>query len=326
MPANFIFGHGIEDDMRYARFESLCDNVYSERSHITTKIHQTITFLTAYMECDDDQRGCNLTDSFTYHDYHKHYLNERVFADLREKELFFVPPFYKMVIKLINESNHEIVEYAGLSSGERQFVQQISSCMYHLRNLMSVADNAPDNFERPKYHYFNLFLDEIEICFHPEYQRMFLLNLIETIKRLEINRGNHVNIIMSSHSPFLLSDMPSSHVLLLKDGHVWTDDRYANTFGANISTLLNEDFFLEKGFIGGFAQQKIAGILNVLDRGDVRNMGADEREKMKAQIELIGDQLLRDSLMSLYYKRFSATTEERIASLRDEIRRLGGDV
>ena len=85
---------------------------------------------------------------------------------------------------------------------------------------------------------------------------MFLWNLIEMIKQLGINRGNHVNIIMSSHSPFLLSDMPSSHVLLLKDGRVWTDARFSNTFGANISTLLNEDFFLEKGFIGGFAQQK----------------------------------------------------------------------
>lgn len=326
MPANFIFGQSIEDSMRFTQFESLCDNVYSERSHITTKIHQTITFLAAYMGSDDNQRECNLTGNFTYHDYHKYYLNERAFADLREKELFFVPPFYKMNIKLINESNHEIVEYASLSSGERQFVQQISSCMYHLRNLMSVTENAPDDFERPKYHYFNLFLDEIEICFHPEYQRMFLLNLIETIKRLEINRGNHVNIIMSSHSPFLLSDLPSGNVLLLKDGHVWDDDSFANTFGANISTLLNEDFFLKKGFIGGFAQQKITKILDVLDREDSVNMEIGKRTKLKSLIELVGDPLLRDSLMTMYYKRFSETTEERIAMLRDEIKRLEGEV
>ncbi len=325
MPANFVFGHGIEEDLKFTQFESLCDNVYTERSHITTKIHQAITFLVAYMECEDDQRGCDLTTSFTYHDYHKHYLNDRVFADLKEKELFFVPPFYKMIIKLTNESNHEIVEYAGLSSGERQFVQQISSCMYHLRNLMSVSENTPDDFERPKYHYFNLFLDEIEICFHPEYQRMFLLNLIETIKRLEINQGNHVNIIMSSHSPFLLSDLPSGNVLLLKDGHVWEDDRFANTFGANISTILNEDFFLKKGFIGGFAQQKITTILDVLEGKDAVNIEAAERASLKALIELVGDPLLRDSLMSMYYKRFTETTEERIASLRDEIRRLGGE-
>lgn len=326
MPNNFVIGRRVEDDVLFTQFESLCDNIYSEKSHITTKIHQAINFLKAYLSHDNDHRGCELANTFTYQEYHEFYMNNRAFADLKEKELHFVPPFYKMTIKLRNQSNGEVVEYTGLSSGERQFVQQMSSCMYHLRNLMSVAENDADDFERPKYHFFNLFLDEIELCFHPEYQRMFLWNLIEMIKQLGINRGNHVNIIMSSHSPFLLSDMPSSHVLLLKDGRVWTDARFSNTFGANISTLLNEDFFLEKGFIGGFAQQKITGIMNVLNGEHVLNMGVDERSKIKAQIELVGDPLLRDSLMSLYYKRFSATTEERIASLRDEIRRLGGDV
>lgn len=326
MPNNFVIGRSVEDDGLFTQFESLCDNIYSDESHITNKIHQAINFLKAYLTCDNDNRGCELVNTFTYQEYLEFYLNNRAFENLKEKELHFVPPFYKMTIKLRNQSNGEVVEYAELSSGERQFVQQMSSCMYHLRNLMSVAENDADNFERPKYHYFNLFLDEIEMCFHPEYQRMFLWNLLEMIKQLGINQGNHVNIIMSSHSPFLLSDIPSNHVLLLKDGHVWTDDRYANTFGANISTLLNEDFFLEKGFIGGFAQQKITGILNKLDGENTLNIGVDERAKIKEQIELVGDPLLRDSLISLYYKRFSETTEERIASLRDEIRRLGGEV
>ena len=45
--------------------------------------------------------------------------------------------------------------------------------LYHLRNIISVPENAG----RVKYHNVCLFLDEIELCFHPEYQRLFVANL-----------------------------------------------------------------------------------------------------------------------------------------------------
>ena len=70
----------------------------------------------------------------------------------------------------------------------------------------------------PKYHCYNLVIDEVELCFHPEYQRTFLRDLLRLLDRLEFNSGEqYVNILLTTHSPFLLSDIPEGHILYMAD-------------------------------------------------------------------------------------------------------------
>lgn len=131
---------------------------------------------------------------------------------------------------------------------------------------------------------------------------------------------------MSSHSPFLLSDLPGGRVLLLENGDIKNNPAFSNTFGANISTLLNEDFFLKNGFIGGYAQKQLTAVVDFLERPMQAGEDATMRDKAQRMIALTGDPLLRNTLKSLYYEHYSVTKEERIQSLEDEIRRLRAEI
>lgn len=319
LPNNYI----LAEEAQRNKFASLCEKIYTEPSHISTKIIQTINFIKAFLSHDISFNDCDLMNVFNYETYHRLYHEGNNFESLEEQERHFIPPYYKMTIWLRNLATDACVEYSHLSSGERQFIQQMGSCMYHMRNLMSVQEyQNENNFDRPKYHYFNLVLDEIEIGFHPEYQRTFLCKLIETIENLGINQHNHVNIILSSHSPFLLSDLPQGRVLLLENGEMVRNDRFSNTFGANISTLLNEDFFLSNGFIGGYAQKKITEAIYILKCERSADEDASCQDSIRQLISLVGDPLLHGALVSLFNEHYYSTRDERIQALEAEIQRL----
>ena len=70
-----------------------------------------------------------------------------------------------------------------------------------------------------------------------------------------------VQIIVTSHSPFILSDFPRQNVIYMNkhDGKtiIEKSDNQKQSFGANIYTLLKEAFFFKNGAIGEFAKKKI---------------------------------------------------------------------
>lgn len=63
-----------------------------------------------------------------------------------------------------------------------------------------------------------LVLDEIELCFHPEYQRLFVANLLQSLKDNKVTESVNVNVVLTTHSPFVLSDIPQSNILYLEMG------------------------------------------------------------------------------------------------------------
>jgi hypothetical protein len=81
-----------------------------------------------------------------------------------------------------------------------------------------------------------------------------------------------VHFIITSHSPFVLSDLPKENVIFLekdeKTGYCKNVTKETNieTFGANIHTLLSHGFFMKDGLMGEFAKEKINKILTYLTR------------------------------------------------------------
>ena len=65
-----------------------------------------------------------------------------------------------------------------------------------------------------------------------------------------------------THSPFVLSDIPTSNILALEDG--MQSKTELQTFGANIYDMLNTSFFLHNSTIGDFAQWLIGRIILIL--------------------------------------------------------------
>jgi predicted ATPase len=212
--------------------------------------------------------------------------------------------------------------FKDLSSGEKQIIYSINSVIYHLINLDSI--HYMDVEDGISYKYFNIILDEIELYFHPEFQRIFINELIKSINNLK-GFNYKFNIVFLTHSPFILSDIPTANILKLDKGNIQNNSTDEETYAANVHDLLANDFFLENGFMGEYAKQKIKDLLKYLtfneNLADAKN---NEKPKLNWNptlaeefIQIIGEPLLKYDLKELYLSKFY--NEKKID---DEIERL----
>ncbi len=182
-----------------------------------------------------------------------------------------------------------------MSSGERQFMHSVSYIIYHLKNLQSVTEG---NY-RIRYHNVCLVFDEAELYYHPEYQRTFITRLVEMLSWCHINpqiiRG--VNILIASHSPFVLSDVPLSNTLYLDEGV--PKEKKKETFCGNIHEMLGENFFLDYS-IGDVARKNVEDIIMLYNRRhdyvskeDNRKMFLAEKERLEYVAAHVSDEYLK---------------------------------
>ena len=137
-------------------------------------------------------------------------------------------------------------------------------------------------------------MDEVEICFHPEYQRRFISEMIGYIERLGLNKNMAFKILIATHSPFILSDILKGNILYLDDGkNANITDEFKNPFCANICDLLYQSFFLKEGFIGEYSRQKLRSIFLLLNEPkylstkEIREKRIEEQ--LRFYIEEVGD-------------------------------------
>ena len=150
------------------------------------------------------------------------YLDKYIVEKEDEKLIYHKESGDSVEITDVDKVKEFTIDYQQLSSGEIQLIQTISSQLYHLMNLVSSQDSTS------QYKYFNLIFDEVEICFHPEYQRQFINRLISALTAMKVNSSHFVNIFIVTHSPFLLSDIPLKQILFLEDG--MAKEKIMNTF------------------------------------------------------------------------------------------------
>jgi hypothetical protein len=220
---------------------------------------------------------------------------------------FLPPPFFDYDIHFSEEPNDT---FEKLSSGEKQQIYSIHTIIYHLRNISSVK--VSDGIK--KYSNVNILLDEIELYFHPEMQRQFIKNLISSfghLKKYMTNNIKSINIVLATHSPFILSDIPASNILRLNDGFPEPNDQ--NSFGANVHDLLANDFFLKKGFMGAFANSKINSLIDFLLSKRKQTKEWDI-QKSEVFIEIIGEPFLKRDLSELLRSK-----KEKYLSKKEEI-------
>ena len=162
-----------------------------------------------------------------------------------------------------------------------------------------------------------LLIDEIELFLHPNWQKKLLKHLISLFNSSKFKR----QIIITSHSPFILSDLPKENIIFLEKGkQVKPFKDNEQTFGANIHTLLSHGFFMDGGLMGEFAKEKITEIFNYL-KDDIQLQTIEEKN-VKNIIELIGEDFLREKLLHMYNIKFPKSNEEKIKELEKEIERL----
>ena len=225
---------------------------------------------------------------------------------------------YIMFLDFIEErfaANHSIalrylsVGSIGMSSGERAF-QNIFSWINLLPQFHSIDSTIPKEMKNNV-----LFLiDEIDLYMHPEWQKDFLSILLDEVKQQFA--GYKVQIIMTTHSPLCLSDIPRENTVYLSEesGYVKIDDRrdHMQTFGKDLYSLLNDAFYLKDSTMGNFAKQYIESIISRIldeDSGKNRNLSLEEVDEIKKQIDVIGNELLSRKLKAMVEKCLSHEDE-----------------
>ena len=292
------------------------DRLSKDHSHITSKIWRTLHAMRHNLyssqggempitELADQLAGILQADT------------PRKKAATNRLEDLLPPPYIKTRLLLQENRDHSMVELGTLSSGEKQQIYSISSLMYHLKNLDSVWDDGGQ--ERLRYRHVNVVFEEVELYFHPEMQRTFISNLTNGLHQCRFKHLKSVHLCFVTHSPFLLSDIPSRNILALDQNARPIEQRQIKSFAANIHDMLRNPFFMQKP-MGEEASRLINHILEQL-RTKGEALTADERLALRTAIETLDEPVMRNMLQQ-EYRRTLPETERRLAEIEKQMKAL----
>ncbi|MDR0196309.1 MAG: hypothetical protein LBI73_14405 [Myroides sp.] len=338
-----IFGEkGVEVQNEYNEYLNIIFN--EDKSHITEKLRRALLLLSFIKEPKTDNKGRSTNELIDYYVSVVKALFSDLFRKVEGSKLFEsidkLGGLIETVIDIDKGKSIEMIDllpppifdfeffsttnvsFSKVSSGQFQKIGLLSSIVYHLKNLDSVKETE----DIYSYENVNVVLDEIELYFHPDQQRMFVHDLLYLLKKNKFKKIKNINLMFITHSPFILSDIPSQNVLKLEKGELVIGDEI-NSFGANIHDLLADEFFLKDGFMGEFAKEKIEEIIKNITKV-IEDSNSRESKKIKKRefekkmknkyhrintkeelqiystIKLIGEPILRMKLEQMYEMAF----------------------
>jgi hypothetical protein len=163
-----------------------------------------------------------------------------------------------------------------------------------------------------------LLLDEPETHMHPELARNLLSNLTQWVKPSPVMiQRTEIQIILTTHSPFLLSDILKENVLILNWARrsEWqqagTDVHPPAfpTYAANFYSILMDSLILESGY-GELALKQILDVKKKLLDYSVE-IDVKEKRKIQNVIRNVGEQLVKNDLTRLYEYRFGCSPDKK---------------
>lgn len=225
-------------------------------------------------------------------------------------------------------SNKRIISYeplGELSSGQKHLLT-LYSRFYWAKKEIKISESQLHGIKGQSV---IIFIDEGEVALHPEWQRTFFAKIKNYLSELfsEIK----IQLILTTHSPFVLSDIPKDNVLFLQrdiDGNCeLLNFERENTFGANIYSLLSDSFFM-KNTIGLFSEDKMKWVLEIL-KSNHKDYSQETIIELKYIMNNIGEPIIKDQFEYLYNLKFNDDEKNilkrRIIELEDKIERMGND-
>ena len=257
-----IFTYLSKEFVDYKVLTKKMKSLAQDYSHITKKLFQTINYLITDMYASPDNNyNLNLLEEEMDEKGMVVKLNGRY---VKIKQNLLPPPIFKTDLILTkDEEGNGTIPFSSISSGERQIAYTISNLMYHLVNVDSEWNDSyrkdKDHLEVIKYRYMNVIFDEVELYFHPEYQRTLIAYFLKQLERARFRHIMGIHLMFVTHSPFILSDVSNRNVLYLSK-----EDRQPEreSFAANIYDLLDDHFFLDET-IGDIALGRINELVDV---------------------------------------------------------------
>lgn len=326
-------------------FKTVLPILKDDKSHVTFKIERALFFLRKLVD-PLNAKIWSVAEEKGYIDFDLYQLLDWMeITKIKDLDLIFerIPPSVFKIDFILDDNKlpvtsnfneEELPTLESLSSGEQQKIHIINGVVYHLNNIFSVH-NSNSKISRTKYSYVNIIFDEIELYFHPDFQREFIYDLLQNIKRLshitkdEQKRIKGLNLIFSTHSPFILSDIPLQNILKIEYDQsikVAVPILEGNqTFGANIHDLLaNSFFFKNKAFSGKKADDYLKQLISKVNSYDKEIPYAESQELLK-KASLIGENFFREKLLEMILSNSEKTSkalEDLIEKKRKELEDL----
>ena len=156
----------------------------------------------------------------------------------------------------------------GLSTGESNFF-----------NLMARLYDVMKQSGKEK---ILLLFDELDSSFHPQWQQK-IMKAFTTFLRDKFPR-TEFQVLLTTHSPVLLSDIPRENVVFLRKEQS-QQSLHEQTFAANIASLYYDSFFMEQGSIGEVAQESMVNLLDSIAELEEEKLPQNgRREKRGARL------------------------------------------
>ncbi|WP_412575740.1 AAA family ATPase [Faecalibacillus intestinalis] len=200
----------------------------------------------------------------------------------------FIKNFISNETSFLLKYIHILDEYT--SSGERAILNFMSRIYF----LSKISKYFKDKNYKLRENIL-LLIDEIDLYLHPAWQQKIITTLINELN--ECFPDNVFQIVFSTHSPIVLSDMPTQNCVFLKKGHTGIIMKKAvkQTFGCNIFNLYKDAFFLENGnTFGEYSRTFINNIAKEIKTGKF-----DDKENINRLIDLIGEPIIQNHLRKL---------------------------
>ncbi len=176
-------------------------------------------------------------------------------------------------VRFLPKVGNGVVDYVSLSDGEHQLAQILGTmCMASCANVLFL-------------------LDEPESHFNPQWRVRFISRLMDLPtangKRAEAGGAAQQDCLLTTHSPFVPSDMSRENVLIFKKSGSKVEVRRPNieTFGTTFDTILEECF-------------DVRPPMSEVPRREIKElMASEDPDAIRAGIAKLGDSVDKVFLM-----------------------------
>ena len=150
-----------------------------------------------------------------------------------------------------------------------------------------------------------LVVDELESGMHLEWSRSLINFLVNYINEINKIGGMNFQLIFTTHSPYMLSDIKPGNVIMLEKNQetVYSEGKVLqNTFAKNIQEIMKEN--LIDNIYGDFALAKINSMIERLNGEEEQE---ENEEELLKEIHLISEPILRNKLLEMYDKKYNTS-------------------
>lgn len=191
--------------------------------------------------------------------------------------------WYKHLACVVQSLRFGSISWSGLSSGQKAYLNLFSSIWNGVNSYRYSTNRKRSTL---------ICIDEGDLYLHPEWQLEFVERLIKCLP--ELSEGK-VQIVFTTHSPILISDLPHQCVVILNHeresciGAINQITERQKTFAANIYDIYQHSFGLNQKRSGNLSSGYLRKVFKILDKA---TLSQQDSENLRLALSVIDDDVI----------------------------------